>query len=428
MPWVPGWIPLRLRALLGASLDEVTPASLLRLVELSEDQDLDFKREPYGKGQKHSKDAALDVADFANATGGLIIIGMEEDGLGRASRLVPYTGGDDHSHRIQQIVASRISPFPKVEYCSVEVGDGLIYVVSINPSTRRPHGVAVGNDTLRFPIRSGTTRRYLSEPELADMYYNRLFSAVDLDKRIKDLHVSARSLTPPGEDAVGPWLVLSCVPSTPGDLQLEEDIPSRWLDWVNPALAEFPRHIDPRHVTQASVSFRSIQLRNGYERDVVLDLRLDGSGVLLAGLGIPVWDEELVGDVINGLGVLARHANKAGAVGDLCIGSQILTNPGLSLGHANPLGRVMAMRRARPVAGDTPIGKRTTPIDGAADPGPSLVALTRNVTSDLFSPFGIPQTYHITANNQLVLSLFRERGTQVRDWAVKAGVQICQSN
>ena len=118
---------------------------------------------------------------------------------------------------------------------------------------------------------------------------------------------------------------------------------------------------------------------------------------------------------------------KAGAAGDLIIGSQILTDHRLSLGRVNRLGVPTEMRGARPVEGDTAIGKRTTPIEGAAVPGPSLVALARNVTSDLFSPFGIPQAYHFTGQNQLVLPPFRERINQVKDWAEEAGVPVADS-
>lgn len=425
MLWMPGWVPLRLRVLLGANLDEVTSVSLHRLIGLSEDHDLDFKREPYGKGPKHSKEAALDIAGFANAMGGLIVFGMDEDGVGRASKLVPYTADDDFFLWVQQIVASRISPVPGVACWPVEVDDGLIYIVSISPSTRKPHGVAVSNDTLRFPVRSGTTRRYMAEPELADLYYSRLFGAVELGKRIQDLHDSARSLVPPGKDSMGKaWMVLSCVPSAPGDLQLEEGLDKKWSGWVTPALGEFPRQYEQRYITRSFIGFRSIQLRNGSpegDYNLALDLRLDGSGLMLVDQLKPVWDEEVVGDVINGLGVLARHASKAGAAGDLCIGSQILTNSGLSLGHFSR-GKPRPMRDSRSVGGDTPIGKRTTPIDGAAVPGPALVALTRNVTGDLFSPFGIPQTHHITADNRLVLSRFYERKEQVQKWAHEAGV------
>ena len=222
MLWMPGWVPLRLRPLLGADLDEVTSARLENLITLLEDHDLDFKRERYKKGNADSREAALDIASFANATGGLIIFGMAEDGLGRASELVPDMGADDFLLRVQQIVASRVSPVPKVGYRSVIVDNGLVFIVSISPSTRKPHAVTVDGNTWRFPVRSGTTRRYLSEPELADMYYQRLFGAADLGKRIQNFHDSARKLIPPFEDnEFWAWLVLSCVLSTPGGLQLE---------------------------------------------------------------------------------------------------------------------------------------------------------------------------------------------------------------
>lgn len=144
--------------------------------------------------------------------------------------------------------------------------------------------------------------------------------------------------------------------------------------------------------------------------------------------GSKVYDEDVVGDVINGVGVLARHAEKTGAVGDLCVGSQILTNYEISLAHLGLPNRGIIMG-TRSVFTDTPVGKRTTPIDAAALSGPSLVALTRNVTSDLFSPFGLPQPYQMTMDSQLVLQFFSDQGReQAEHWATQAAVQILRSD
>ena len=142
---------------------------------------------------------------------------------------------------------------------------------------------------------------------------------------------------------------------------------------------------------------------------------------------VGVDDEDVVGDVINGLGVLARHADMTGAVGDLCVGSQILTNYEMSLARLGLPGR-RVIRETRPVWTDTPIGKRTAPIEAVVVPGPSLVALTRNVTSDLFSPFGLPQPLQITVDNKLDRRFFADQGRQAAHWAKQAGVRIVDSD
>ena len=89
---MPGWIPLRLRPLLGADLDEVTVESIQNLVGMREDRDLEFKRERYGTSDGQKKEAAYDVAALANASGGVIIIGMQEDGSDVAAGFVPPRG------------------------------------------------------------------------------------------------------------------------------------------------------------------------------------------------------------------------------------------------------------------------------------------------------------------------------------------------
>lgn len=442
-----GWIPPRLRTLLGADLDEITPDSIQRLVGLPEDQDLEFKRQRYGSGESQSKEAATDIAALANMSGGLIVIGMEEVGDGIASRLIPETDTSDFRLWIHQVTAIRVFPSATVHIRTVSTGDGHVHILSIPPSIRKPHAVSVGGDAFRYPIRLGTTRRYLSEPEIADLYYKRIAGLTDVEARISALHEDARALSQTVEHAEAwSWLALSSIPSILGNQELDLDIARRWQEWVGPALQSFPS-VDQRTVSLASVGFRSIELTDSHDMNLRLysthmKLGLDGSGVILHGY-MPITsqydaskfatvvDEEVVASVINCIGVLAHHAIAVGAIGDLMVGSQIFANRPILLcqipssmprpGSQHP-GQLY---KTRAVDHASPVGMRSTPLESVAIPSPDVMALTRNVTSDLFSPFGQPQPLQISVDNQLILKHFqRNTHTSITRWADKSGVEV----
>ena len=435
-----GWIPPRLRLLLGADLDEVTPESLMRLVGLPEDQDLEFKRQRYGSGDSAAKKTALDLAAMANASGGLIVIGIDEDGTGHATRVVPDSDPSDFVLWIHQVIAARVSPVLPVSIRPVSVDDGRVHFVSINPSTRRPHAVSVEGDNLRYPIRSGTTRRYLSEPEVADFYYRRLSGAATIQEKIYNLHGDAKSLSSTAdytEDAA--WLVLSVVPELPGNHELEKGIERRWQQWVNSTLQDLPA-CEPRSATRASVGFRSIELADTMDSDMRIyslhaRLSLDGSGFLL--IGYPymsdmsngarytkIHDEEIVVNVVNGLGVLARHSIAVGVIGDITIGAQVFAPCPIVLCQYGQFRHGM-IRGSRRVDEETPIAMRSAPLEPVSTPGSAVLSLARNIVSDLFSPFGLAQPLQITPEGALDISHFdRKYHSVIRTWAMQAGIQV----
>jgi hypothetical protein len=75
----------RLERLFGARLEQVTHAQVADFVTnaVAESYDLDFKGELYGRSDKERRDLAGDVAALANTTGGVIVLGIEEDDQAR---------------------------------------------------------------------------------------------------------------------------------------------------------------------------------------------------------------------------------------------------------------------------------------------------------------------------------------------------------
>jgi hypothetical protein len=154
--------------------------------------DLEFKEARYGRSDSEKRKLAGDVAAMANAAGGVILIGIAEDeqGCAAAAPGVDYTEAE--KLQIQQVIAAGISPVPTFdvetipddlavqssEEVSRDLGKevrsqhGFILIAALR-TTSAPHAALI-DEKLRFPVRSGTTTRYLSQPEVAAASQNAL--------------------------------------------------------------------------------------------------------------------------------------------------------------------------------------------------------------------------------------------------------------
>ena len=437
---VSGWIPPRLRPLLGAELSNITRDGLEQLIGVPENQNLEFKRQAYESTDRQKKEAAYDIAAMANASGGLILIGIEEDGSSTAAKIAPIPRDEDIEAWLQRVVASRVSPSLSINTHRVEIDNGIVQLVSVAPSTRKPHAVSVGDDALRYPVRSGTTKRYLSEPEVADFYYRRNSDTATIQEKAYKLHRAAKELHSTAvHTEPAAWLVLSIVPTMPGNLDLEQGIERQWQKQVNSDLQDLAA-CQARILTRASIGFRSIELSDTPDNDMRVyethaRLNLDGSGFLLVGYPYAcqksndgplttILDEEIVVNVINGLGVLIRHASSVGAIGDVTIGAQFFAPCRIALHHPRN-SQQPRIRGTRSVNQETPIALRSAPLEPVSTPGNAVLSLARNIVSDLFSPFGLAQPFQITPEGALDIRHFDRRyHSVIRTWATQTGIEV----
>src|SRR6185312_4475380 len=104
----------RLEAILGGRVDELTVDALDQLVaeHVAEDFDLEFKGALYRNNEKGKSDLATDVCALANAAGGVIFLGIEEDNQARAVAAPGVAVSDDEYTRMLKIVASNTAPMP----------------------------------------------------------------------------------------------------------------------------------------------------------------------------------------------------------------------------------------------------------------------------------------------------------------------------
>lgn len=213
----------RLDALLGVSIDAAEYGHFEALVsaQVSESFDLDFKAGLYDSAEKGKRDLAADVAALANTAGGLLVLGIAEDKQARAAAVPGVTISDDEIRRIHQIAAALVAPLPVFDVLPVgnpaEPGHGFL-VIAVPPSPRAPHAVTV-NDGLRFPVRHGTTTRYLSEPEVATAYRERFSRAHRTEERAGMIEANAAWRVKRADDHC--WLLVSLVPDIPGDLLID---------------------------------------------------------------------------------------------------------------------------------------------------------------------------------------------------------------
>lgn len=182
-------------------------------MEAGETQSLDWK----GAGPSDPDDIAKDVAAFANAQGGLIVYGVQEDReTGRAKAMADTGITDADIRRIRAAVMAHIHPRIhafEIEALPREPGatDGLI-AIDVRPSRQGPHLIGKSDRGFRAPFRSGTQTIWMEEWEIARAYADRARHAQDLDLQLENQVLRVREHL---DLTVGVWLVGAAALSEP---------------------------------------------------------------------------------------------------------------------------------------------------------------------------------------------------------------------
>jgi len=136
-----------------------------------EDDWLDFKREPYSRADQGRAECARDVAQFANAAGGVLVFGGVES-THVLSGWQAVRDPDDFIRWTHDVVNGQLAPAPIVEPRTLQAPSGeVVVVINVPPSlvliARRQA------DGLEFPIRSGDSRRYMTLMEVEARLQNK---------------------------------------------------------------------------------------------------------------------------------------------------------------------------------------------------------------------------------------------------------------
>jgi hypothetical protein len=407
----------RLEKVLGAPIAELTSEHMRRLVEerVQETFDLDFKRDLYGYSDSAKRELAADVAAMANSGGGLIILGIDEDEHACAQAASGVLADDADVTRILQIVGSLVAPVPDIDVRVVmdaESADKTSYLlVAVDRSPAAPHAVAVDKG-LRYPRRNGTTKRYLTEGEVADAYRSRLAGSAQVEKRLARVWEDGIARFDELEQG---WVAVALVPDVPGAMTLDKAAFEAFRDhWVY-------QSTDPS-VLQPGITAQRAQVgqgrltalggNRGRTEWLCIDNYTDGAGFFarLAGRlgpapsGAPApirFDDEAIADgILSGLVTLAAHADAARASGTalLMAGVYGLGRGGAFLCHSRGSFNLGGTYNEDDPLRSLPEPARgALPLDALIGGGRPVISLASGLCASIVQGFGVPDTHQFSA-------------------------------
>lgn len=130
---------------------------------------LDFKRELPRLDAAGRHELLADVSAFANASGGDLVYGVDEDGEGKATEVVPIAGNsDEEARRLLDSIFNGIEPrIPGVQIKTVSAAGGFVLIVRVPQSWTGPHRV---KSNQHFFVREGGRKRQLDMPEIRGLF------------------------------------------------------------------------------------------------------------------------------------------------------------------------------------------------------------------------------------------------------------------
>ncbi|MBL6275342.1 ATP-binding protein [Micromonospora fiedleri] len=429
----------RLEQLLGGPIDESLTYSQVKglIPATTEGPDLDFKRDTYGGSSSERKKLCGDVGALANATGGILILGMDEDEQGRAKHDTGVDISDDERRRLRQTVYGNIQPTPTFDVIPVEdpdrPGKGFL-IIWVARSAHAPHAYVNENKSLLYPKRIGTETIWLSESEVAEAYRARFAGLTSRIEEAVRLEADFTSRHAPTEL----FVLVTLVPDVPGGFTIDTaTLRDFQLSNMKPADAFGIQvrsflHSTVRH--RRLVGIGTFEPGRPYSRGAC-ELHENGSGAFSTNVsseksgnmdpgGRLVDSQWLTLGVAAGLQLLARHARDRAAAGGLAtVRATIWPTHGpvtlvSNLGWANdPIGTESITEQ--------PYADTVADLDDLCTGGSGLVATTYRLTSELFQAFGAPEVAQITADGEIRLPEWNRSGHErIARWAEATGVQV----
>jgi hypothetical protein len=158
-------------SLQGKPLETITEKDLQQMVTQreQESQTLEYKREPYKRNDEETREMLRDITSIANAFGGDLLIGVDEDANGAALQLIGIKNPEEESQRIissclsniaERIDGLLIQPIPLQDA-------SFVLVVRIPRSFRAPHMVTL-KGLNQFWIRHDRQKSPMSIHEIKD--------------------------------------------------------------------------------------------------------------------------------------------------------------------------------------------------------------------------------------------------------------------
>lgn len=194
-------------------LGELNEDDLRELVnrKLREYAHLDYKREMYDHGWDGKKDLLGDITAMANARGGYILIGVEEDKNepdGTPKKLVGISDGDQEARWIEDVCIDSIDEkIVGLRARGIQISNGRwCVVVQVPNSPRKPHMISHGSYR-SFYRRHWRRNAQMDMPEVRSMIISMSQYQESLEEFLMDRKEAFQAL--PSEK---PWLGLMATP------------------------------------------------------------------------------------------------------------------------------------------------------------------------------------------------------------------------
>jgi len=264
---------------LPRNLLQVTAADIQSLVtnHVSEDSHLDLKRElpRLDGGGRH--ELLADISAFANSSGGDVLYGIDEDGEGRASAVVPQIeNADTEALRFLDVLMSGIEPrIPGLQVHPIPVAGGFVLAIRVPQSWAGPHRV---KSNQHFFIREGARKRQLDVPEIRGLFLRSDNQA----QKVRDFRTERLGKIIAGEGphllVPGPLLIVHLIPTQAALGLVQVDPVAYARERTLPALGttvpgarlNVDGALGVRYTTQEGAHGYSLLFRNGFFETVTV--------------------------------------------------------------------------------------------------------------------------------------------------------------
>jgi hypothetical protein len=215
-------------------LSQITENDLIELVtnKEAEAKTIEYKRETYGKSDTDKKEFLYDASSFANALGGYLVLGMEEQN-GEPVNLLGLRGinVDQEILRLEQILRDGIRPpLIAIQTVSVPLSNGGIAIAMHIPQSWNPPHQVTYQKAFRFHGRGSNGKYQLDVDELRSVF---AFSATAAE-RMKAYRIERVAKIVAGDTPVpleaGGKIVFHMLPLAAFTGRFQVDIDRLWKD------------------------------------------------------------------------------------------------------------------------------------------------------------------------------------------------------
>ncbi|MFZ2975916.1 MAG: ATP-binding protein [Candidatus Moraniibacteriota bacterium] len=138
--------------------------------KISENQNIEFKKEVWGRGDEDVREMLRDIDAIANGYGGYLIIGIEEDKDGFAGKIHNIDKAEEERDRIFSSCIANLQPrIPGLSIKCLAGDEGNIIIIHIPYSLRAPH-IITFRGLNQFWIRHDRQKSPMSVDEIRDAF------------------------------------------------------------------------------------------------------------------------------------------------------------------------------------------------------------------------------------------------------------------